>query len=331
MSLYVGPSYVGDPFLNPARRAVFSPTVTSRASEMIVDTTESMVTAVHEAAHAAYYYFNRLSVFSAEIDGNGGGRFRTHDGPDLPLLTGNEHRATIAADDQSKREWVELLIGVACSRHAQRKYCGSDLYDGKCEHDDLVVNRVLSSIASAPSERRDMAISVELGAREFVKEHWSDILKLARVLFARGRLDKGQIEAVLGKRELELNQSAVNHADYLVSTGAVNWGPFTWADDTDGADLLDDDDDDDENGRYHLGENVDDATTAKYHYPFGKGGEVYIEALKDAQQAGGAVADYATKLLTEITAQKKQSYQPKRAARHEGLRWRNDGYLKPFV
>jgi hypothetical protein len=69
------------------------------------------------------------------------------------------------------------------------------------------------------------------------------------------------------------------------------------------------------------------------YYPHGKGGEIYIQALLDAQKAGGLVAEYATKLLADIAAQKKQSYQPKRARPiEEGLRWRTDGYLiNPFT
>jgi hypothetical protein len=46
---------------------------------------------------------------------------------------------------------------------------------------------------------------------------------------------------------------------------------------------------------YHLGTSEDDEP--QLHYPFGKDDEVYIEALKAAQQEGGAVADYTSKLF----------------------------------
>jgi hypothetical protein len=36
---------------------------------------------------------------------------------------------------------------------------------------------------------------------------------------------------------------------------------------------------------YHLGAAVD-GTKPKYYYPFGKGSEVYVEALKDAIASG---------------------------------------------
>jgi hypothetical protein len=187
----------------------------------------------------------------------------------------------------------------------------------------LLVNRVLSSISSSPVEQRDMAIAVEMGARAFVREHWPAILKLARALFVRGRLDEAEIRSVLSRAsEVKLNQANADYASDLVSVGKINFGPFTWADDTDGADLLDD---------YDLASSDDD-DEVQVHYPFGKSGEVYIAALKDAQKAGGAVADYATKLLTEITAAKKQSYQPKRSRGYYGdgdqTYWRNDGYLR---
>jgi hypothetical protein len=75
-----------------------------------------------------------------------------------------------------------------------------------------------------------------------------------------------------------------------------------------------------------------DGTEPTYHYPFGRDGEVYIAALIAAQKEGGLVADYATKLLKDISAQKKQSYQPKRARNFYGdgdqVYWRHDGFLR---
>jgi hypothetical protein len=67
------------------------------------------------------------------------------------------------------------------------------------------------------------------------------------------------------------------------------------------------------------------------HYPYGKSGEVYLEALNSALQEGGTVGEYAQYLLDVISKQKKQSYQPKRSRRDDdGLRWRTDGYLVPL-
>jgi hypothetical protein len=120
-------------------------------------------------------------------------------------------------------------------------------------------------------------------------------------------------------------------AGALVAGGKINWGPFAWNDETDGADLLDEEGED-AVSYYYLGYDTEVVGTGAYHFPFGKGGEIYIAALVDAQKAGGVVGDYATKLLSDIVAQKKQSYQPKRARPiEEGLRWRHDGFLKGFV
>jgi hypothetical protein len=211
------------------------------------------------------------------------------------------------------------MVGMFVSRVAQRRYGAPAGYDSICWHDIATVDRVLSSIADSRIEERDMRAEVERKARRFVTLHWPAILRLAHVLYRRGKLDRWQIQDVLSRAEatITLNKVGAAHAANLVDEGKINFGPFTW-------DAPEDDED------YHLGTSEDDGP--QLHYPFGRDGEVYIEALKAAEKEGGAVGDYATKLLGDIAAQKKQSYQPKRARPiDEGIRWRHDGYLKPFV
>jgi hypothetical protein len=256
----------------------------SRASEPLIDTTDDMVAAVQESAHTAYFHFTRRGVFSAEIDRNGGGRFRPTDGPDLDrMLTGREPPITVSTSAQSKREWVELLIGMAVPKFAQQRFCGSDLYDGKCEHDDLVVNRVLSSIASSRDEQREMQADIEHRARQFVHQRWPAIMRLARVLFARGRLNESEIRSVLSRApSVKLNAAGADLAFDLVSAGKLNWGGFAW-DSPDDDDLLDEPDG---GSKYHLGvdDDVETVGAGKFVYPFAKpgGGEVYVQALQDA-------------------------------------------------
>jgi hypothetical protein len=340
MSMYRGPSYIGDVFLHPSRRRVFSPAVTSRTSVPIIrsDTAGDLLVAVHESCHAVYHYITRRSISSVEIDHAGGGRFRTYDGPDLsPLLSGREAPISVQTDTAAKRDWIELLVGLAAPRYAQRKFGASAADDELCHHDMLTIDRVLSGITALNVEKRALLDSIEERAEAFVDRHWASILRLARVLARRGKLTKREIEAVLS-RATALNENAVTFAHGLISAGKVNWGPFAASPgEADGGELLDEDG---ENAAeyYALGIDTEVVGTGQYHYPFGKDGEVYIEALLEAQKEGGLVADYASKLLTEITEQQKQSFQPKAPPPNrprgypnpDRLLWRHDGYLRPF-
>jgi hypothetical protein len=67
-----------------------------------------MIVSVHESTHAAYHHFTRRPVFSAEIDRDGGGRFRTSASDVRAPLTGREPPpGRVETDDKTKREWVE--------------------------------------------------------------------------------------------------------------------------------------------------------------------------------------------------------------------------------
>jgi hypothetical protein len=215
---------------------------------------------------------------------------------------------------------LQTLVSFCVPKLTQRRYAGR-VGDSMCEHDDLIVSRVLSSISRSSDDERRMFAQIQDEAQNFVNTYWGEILLVARALFKRGRLDKYQIADILRMlpTKIALNQPGADYASDLIAAGKVNWGPFAWDDDTDAAEL------------YHLGTDDSD-TEPKLYYPHGKGGEIYIAALVQAQKEGGAVGDYATKLLADIAAQKKQSFQPKRAHPiEEGLRWRTDGFLKPFV
>jgi hypothetical protein len=338
MTMYRGADYVGDSFLDPRRRVVFSPVAVSSRSVPIFrsETASDLLVALHESCHATYHFVTRRSISSVEIDRNGGGRFRTYDGPDLtPLLSGREPPISVQTDTAAKRDWVELLVGLPAPRHAQRKFGAPAAEDELCEHDYVSIHRVLDGITASRPEKRALLASIEERAAAFVDEHWGSILRLARVLARRGKLTRREIEKLLRGSSIALNENAVTFARGLISAGKVNWGQFAASPgDADGGDLLDEDG---ENAAeyYALGIDTEVVGTGQYHYPFGRDGEVYIEALLEAQKEGGLVGDYVSKLLTEITEQQQQSYQPKRPQPRaypdaDRLYWRNDGFLKPF-
>ena len=329
MGLYIGPSYIGDPFLHPSRRAApaFAPAPVSRASTPIVrlEAADNMVAAVHEAAHAAHSFFTRRGIGSAMIDGRGGGRFRPHVGADVaPLLTGREPPVSVAADAKAKREWCDLLVGMAAPKFAQWKY-GTSSSDDICHHDYLTIDRVLTSIASSPSEKREMLLGIERRALGFVLRRWNAIYALAKELYARGNLGRSEIARVLERATITLNENAAETAYGLISAGLINTGGFAWNDETDAEE------------EYGLGVDAPkDGTTPKYFYPFGKDGEVYVAALEDAIANGPpVVAAYAKQLLDHIQKQKKQSLEnttrPRGHGRDPDIRYRfGDGYLVPF-
>ena len=158
----------------------------------------------------------------------------------------------------------------------------------------------------------------------------NEICKLAAEIYRRGTLDKRQIDAVLGNRaRVTLNQTAADFADDLVQQGKINWGGFAWDSDADGDDLLD----------YDLASSDDDGEV-QVHYPFGRDGEVYVQALKAALKDQGAIGDYAAKLLKDITTEKAQSKAstpnprgwgrtlPRRPGDEPNFYRRVDGYFK---
>jgi hypothetical protein len=275
--------------------------------------------AIHEAAHVVHAHINVNPIHSVEIDGKGrgGGQFRPFAGPDLmPLLSGREEPIHIETSDKSRRGWCKTLVSFIVPKFAQRRYAGR-AGDSMCEHDDRIVNRVLTSICRSLEDERRMHAQIQDEAETFVNTYWGEILLVARAIYRHGRLDKYQIIDIL--RALPSKQSAFDYATGLIKDGRVNWGPFTW-DSPDDDDLLDD---------YDLA-----AGEVEDHYPFGRDGEVYVEALKDALKAGGVVAEYAAKLLKDITSEKAQAKantpNPRAHGRDPDMRWRHDGYLKPL-
>jgi hypothetical protein len=294
-----------------------------------------MIVSVHEACHAAHRLFTNSPVFSAEIDRDGGGRVRTSAGDTRPPLTGWEPLpAKVSTDDETKREWVSLLTGLAVAKFGQRKYSGSDRYDWNCSHDYEIISRVLTAISSSLAEKRELLDEVEDRAARFVNAHWSPILRLANVLCARGWVGEQEIKSALSRASsVKLNAAGADLAFDLVSAGKINWGGFAW-DSPDDDDLLDEED---EGSKYHLGVDEDAETVGagKFFYPFTKSGnEVYVAALLDAEKQGGVVGEFAAQLLDKISKMKAQAKAntPKRARDSDGLRWRTDGYLiNPFI
>jgi hypothetical protein len=152
-----------------------------------------------------------------------------------------------------------------------------------------------------------MLDEIEDKARKFVDRHWSAILRLASVIFARGWVGEQEIRSALSRAPaVKLNAAGADLAYDLVCAGKINWGGFAW-DSSDDDDLLDEED---EGSKYHLG--VDDDAEAvgagKFRYPFRKSGdEVYVAALLDAGKRGGVVGEFAAQLLDKISAMKKQA------------------------
>jgi hypothetical protein len=328
MSLvYRGPDYIGHPLSNPARRApVFSPTPVTRAVTPITrsETAGDMIVSLHEASHAAYQALTGRSVYSAEIDRDGGGRVRTSVNDVRAPLTGREPPpGKVPTDARTKGEWVSLLIGLACPRYAQRRYCGSNRHDGNCSHDFAVVDRVLSAISSTSAEKSELLTEIENKAERFVNKHWFSILRLSRALCARGYLNESEIRSILTRApSVVLNKAGADLAYDLVTSGKLNWGGFAF-DSDDENDLLDE---------YHLGVDGDSV-----HYPFSKtGDEVYVAALQAAMSEGGVVGEYAAQLLDKITKMKKQSLEnttggrSRSYGRNGDMLWRTDGHLVPF-
>jgi hypothetical protein len=124
-------------------------------------------------------------------------------------------------------EWCSLLVGVISPLIAQRKYGAPASLDQICWHDIATVNRVLGAISESAAEERDMRVEVERKARRFVTLHWPAILRLAQALFARGKLDRYQIEDVLSRASsTKLNEVGAKNCADLISAGCVSFAPF---------------------------------------------------------------------------------------------------------
>jgi hypothetical protein len=108
---------------------------------------------------------------------------------------------------------------------------------------------------------------------------------------------------------------------------------------TDGADLIDEEGED-ALSYYSLGIDAESVGTSKYHFPHGKNGQIYVQALKAALKEKGAIGDYAAKLLKDITTEKAQSEAntlnprswgralPRRPGDEPNFYRRVDGYFK---
>jgi hypothetical protein len=269
-----------------------------------------MLAAIHEAGHVVFAHINNHPIHDVRIEGQGrgGGEFRTHDGPNrMPLLTGNEAPIRVNASDKERREWCKTLVSFCVPKLAQNKYAGH-VGDSMCSHDDAAISRILSSISRSLEDERRMFAQIQEEASKLVDVYWPEILIVARALFEHGRLNKQQIAHLLRvlPTKIAINQTGVDYASSLIAAGKISWGLFTWNDETDGADLLDEEGEDPVS-YYHLGYDTEVVGASKYHFPFGKNGEVYAQALVQAAEAGGTIGDYAKKLLGEIAGEKAQS------------------------
>jgi hypothetical protein len=142
----------------------------------------------------------------------------------MPLLTGNEEPIHIDASNRERADWCKILVSFVVPKLAQRRYAGM-VGDSMCEHDDLIVNRVLSSISRSLEDERRMRAQIEEEAENFVNTYWGEILLVARALFKHGRLDRQQIAHILRAlpTKIALNQTGIDYASDLIAAGKVNW------------------------------------------------------------------------------------------------------------
>jgi hypothetical protein len=282
---------------------------------------DDMIASIHESTHCCFNHHTGRGVFSVEIDGRGGGESSR-----LIALWGD--RGLAARNGRSKcrpalrANWNGANCWSECSRRKSRS-ADTARPLALCWHDIATVNRVLSSISESTTEERDMRREVERRARRFVMLRWPYILRLARALYRRGKLDRYEIEDVLSPvAPAKLNEVGAKNCADLISAGCVSFSPFAWDSDENAEEL-------------YLGISDDDTIGPKLVYPFGKNNQVYIEALHAAKDAGGTVGAFASKLLADIEKMQKQSLEntprPRAHPIEEGFRWRTDGYLKPFV
>ena len=168
-----------------------------------------LLAAHHEAAHACWNFFNKRPVHDVRIDGEGvgGGEFRATERSTVELSDTNDPKErarrdlmimSALVDEETRRTWLDELIGFAVSKAAQHRYgARGEFYDRVCGHDDLVIDRVIAVMTKSREQARQCRQQVEEQAEEFVRQYWRDITRLAEEIFRYGRLDRAQIEAVL--------------------------------------------------------------------------------------------------------------------------------------
>jgi hypothetical protein len=170
------------------------------------------IASIHEAAHVMWNFIHGEPIHSVEINkqGSGGGEFKPlpNSRVELSDSTDAQRRArentpiTEALSDPATRmAWLLHLPAYCVSRHAQRRYgARQQMFDDACEHDDLVIERIIDLATPDPTARRELRALVETEAWEFVDRHWPEIQRLADELYEHGSLDREEIERVLTKR-----------------------------------------------------------------------------------------------------------------------------------
>jgi len=168
-----------------------------------------LLAAHHEAAHACWNFFNKRPVHDVRIngEGEGGGEFRATERSTVELSDTNDPKErakqdlmimSALVDEETRRTWLDELIGFAVSKAAQHRYgARGEFYDRVCGHDDLVIDRVIAVMTKSPQQAWQYRQEIEVRADVFVRRHWQDITRLAEEIFRHGRLDRQQIEAVL--------------------------------------------------------------------------------------------------------------------------------------
>jgi hypothetical protein len=170
------------------------------------------IASIHEAAHVMWNYVHQEPIHSVEINkqGSGGGEFRALETSAVELSDGSDPQrrahentpiAEALSDPTTRMAWLLHLPAYCVARHAQRRYgARQQMFDDACEHDDLVIERVIDLATPDPTARRELRALVETEAWEFVDRYWPEIQRLADELFERGFLNREEIERVLTKR-----------------------------------------------------------------------------------------------------------------------------------
>jgi hypothetical protein len=123
------------------------------------------IASIHEASHCLWNYVHQEPIHSVEINkqGSGGGEFKALPNSRVELSDGSDPQQRVREDapiigalmdTATRAQWLRCLPGFSASLHAQRRFGAKNaLCDSFCQHDDLVVTRVIDLMTPDPDER----------------------------------------------------------------------------------------------------------------------------------------------------------------------------------
>jgi hypothetical protein len=131
--------------------------------------------------------------------------------------------------------WCDSLIGLAVGRAAEKKYGAvHSAYDHAAADDRMKIEAVARACTDSPEGCSVYIAEIEREAAQFVDQHWSQILRVARALRASGRLDKAGIEAaILGSRlrtvDVSNDEDFFRRVDGYIGIGTAPPGARRWS------------------------------------------------------------------------------------------------------